>query len=135
MPESTAKMRQIASGLSYNGHGCEPAAKHMLLAAASELDRLRSLQADRDSPVQGKAELPKPPLGLMPQYVWVYRRISEIMRAIIRYEDAGIAFPPEWCDELRAHLVASNQKADGAPASGAHVQRVVGCEQSNGEKP
>lgn len=27
----------------------------------------------------------------------------------------------------------SNPKADVAPASGAHVQRVVGCEQSTGE--
>lgn len=41
MSESTEKMRQIASALSYNEKAPEPAAKHMLLAAASELDRLR----------------------------------------------------------------------------------------------
>lgn len=113
MPESTHTMRTIAAGLSYNGKKIEASAKHMLLAAASELDRLRSMQADRGQPVQGPAEKPKPPLGLMPHHCWVYRRISEIMRAIIRYEDAGMAVPSEWCDELRAHLVASNTVLDG----------------------
>lgn len=121
MPESTHTMRTIAAGLSYNGKKIEASAKHMLLAAASELDRLRSMRVDRDQPVQGPAEKPKPPLGLMPHHCWVYRRISEIMRAIIRYEDAGMAVPSEWCDELRAHLVASNPE----PTRPARARRAV----------
>jgi hypothetical protein len=46
----------------------------------------------------------KPPLGLMPAHIWRARRISEIMRAFVRYEDAGATTPYEWADELREHL-------------------------------
>ena len=46
----------------------------------------------------------KPPLGLTPSFVVQSRRISEIMRAIIQYEDAGERVPVEWCDELRELL-------------------------------
>lgn len=40
--------------------------------------------------------------------------------------------PWVWVIEFRR---LANPKADVAPASGAHVQRVVGCESSTGEKP
>jgi hypothetical protein len=56
----------------------------------------------------------RPPLGLMPRHCWVYRRVSEVMRAIIRYQDAGLLVPSSWFDELREHLVASNAKDHGA---------------------
>ena len=42
----------------------------------------------------------KPPLGLTPSFVVQSRRISEIMRAIIRYEDAGEPILKEWFSEL-----------------------------------
>ncbi len=47
---------------------------------------------------------PKPPLGLMPRYIWDYKRASAIMHAIVRYEDAGKTPPGEWIDELRTLL-------------------------------
>ena len=43
----------------------------------------------------------KPPVGLVPHSVWKYKRILEIMRAIVRYEDAGIEPPYEWHTELQ----------------------------------
>lgn len=46
----------------------------------------------------------KPPLGLMPAHIWRAKRIAEIMRAVIRYEDANVPPPHEWIDELREHL-------------------------------
>jgi hypothetical protein len=46
----------------------------------------------------------KPPLGLTPSHVIQSRRISEIMRAIIRYEDEEELAPVEWMDELRGLL-------------------------------
>lgn len=45
-------------------------------------------------------ESPKPPLGLMPEHIWKDKRASEIMRAIIRYEDANMTVPWEWTNEL-----------------------------------
>lgn len=53
-----------------------------------------------------ETQIEKPPLGLLPSNIWIHKRISEIMRAIIRYEDAGKAAPPEWYVELRDHMIA-----------------------------
>lgn len=49
----------------------------------------------------------RPPIGLVPRYIWIEQRISVIMRAIIRYEDAGVPVPPEWREELREHVAAT----------------------------
>ncbi|MDO4802745.1 MAG: hypothetical protein Q4A15_11325 [Prevotellaceae bacterium] len=43
----------------------------------------------------------KPPLGLMPHYIWVDKRIAEILAAFERYSNAGKAVPVEWIEELR----------------------------------
>jgi uncharacterized membrane protein len=42
MTESTNEMRRIAACLSYNDGSTSAKAKHLLLAAASELDQLRA---------------------------------------------------------------------------------------------
>lgn len=44
----------------------------------------------------------KPPLGLMPEHIWKDKRCSQVMRAIIRYEDANMTIPWEWIYELGA---------------------------------
>lgn len=112
MTESTNTMRQIASCLSYDDmNKSVGAAKHMLLAAASELDALRVKSSDL-SPAQATD---KPPLGLMPKHVWEYRRILEIMRAIVRYEDAGISYDYEWHGELRELILKSDGSKGAAP--------------------
>lgn len=38
----------------------------------------------------------KPPLGLMPQKIWLEIRWSEISDAIKRYQGAGMPIPAEW---------------------------------------
>ena len=60
----------------------------------------------------------KPPLGLMPKHVWKYKRALEVMRAIIRYDDAGLTTNVEWHEELRGLIAESNpidQRAASAP--------------------
>ncbi len=42
----------------------------------------------------------KPPLGLMPQYIWISNRRIAIQDAIERYCEAGMHVPKSWTDEL-----------------------------------
>lgn len=47
----------------------------------------------------------KPPLGVMPKYLWVIlvrkQRLSELMNAISRYHSEGKDVPKEWFIEAR----------------------------------
>lgn len=61
-----------------------------------------------------ESAIQKPPLGLMPRHVWKYKRTLEIMRAIIRYDDAGLMTNIEWREELRG-LVAESKPKDQRP--------------------
>jgi hypothetical protein len=106
-------MRQVASGLSYNGREIEASAKHWLLDAASRLEEQEMAKRDAKIPFD---DTRKPPLGLMPKHIWIDRRISDIMRAFIRYEDAKLPVPPEWRDELRGYLAVSNPEPSGSEA-------------------
>ena len=65
-------------------------------------------------PVVAKAKLAKQPIGIMPSYVWKYKRILEIMRAIIRYDDAGLPTNVEWHEELRELVAVSKASDQGA---------------------
>jgi hypothetical protein len=47
-------------------------------------------------------EAPKPPVGLIPRYIWIAHRVEEIQKAIQRYEHAGHAVPRAWRSELMA---------------------------------
>lgn len=42
----------------------------------------------------------KPPMGLKPKGAWIENRKLEILQAMRRYSDRGIAVPVEWIDEL-----------------------------------
>jgi hypothetical protein len=43
----------------------------------------------------------KPPLGVMPQQIWMEKRAKELARAIHQYIDAGMYEPvDEWVEEL-----------------------------------
>lgn len=42
----------------------------------------------------------KPPLGLMPEYVWKEKRVLEILEAIDRYFREEMKIPKQWYDEL-----------------------------------
>ena len=41
----------------------------------------------------------RPPLGLMPKYIWQEQRLQDIKEAITRYVSAGKEIPNEWLDE------------------------------------
>jgi hypothetical protein len=45
-------------------------------------------------------ELRKPPLGLMPRWLHVKMRITDILEAIARYAEVAKEVPPEWLREL-----------------------------------
>jgi len=45
--------------------------------------------------------LTKPPLGVMPQQIWMEKRAKDLARAIHQYIDAGMYEPvDEWVEEL-----------------------------------
>ena len=44
-------------------------------------------------------QLKKPPLGIMPKYIWDDRRLTEIENAVIRFFEAQRAIPLEWVIE------------------------------------
>lgn len=46
----------------------------------------------------------KPPLGLKPKRIHDAERSTEIMRAVLRYEDQWMTVPVEWLAELHAIL-------------------------------
>jgi hypothetical protein len=48
-------------------------------------------------------QINKPPLGLLPQWLWVAQRCNDINMAIDRYEKAGKEIPKEWIEELIMH--------------------------------
>ena len=41
----------------------------------------------------------RPPLGVMPLYIWNKKRVLEIAEAITRYAEAFQQIPQEWIDE------------------------------------
>lgn len=62
----------------------------------------RELQPNEIGAKVVELELPKPPLGLRPRFIWVAARIEEIREAITRYEAAKHQVPRAWRSELAA---------------------------------
>ena len=48
----------------------------------------------------------KPPLGVMPKYIWDKKRLSDLASAIQRYIDAEKAIPKEWVGEYNELISA-----------------------------
>lgn len=46
----------------------------------------------------------RPPLGVMPKFIWIEHRIEELKKAIYRYLEADKPVPKEWYEELEDHL-------------------------------
>ena len=53
-----------------------------------------------------KPKCEKPPLGVMPKYIWDKKRLSDLTSAIQRYIDAEKAIPKEWVDEYNELISA-----------------------------
>ena len=41
----------------------------------------------------------RPPIGIMPEYIWKLQRKHNLAEAMWRYLSAGIAFPIIWLEE------------------------------------
>ena len=48
----------------------------------------------------------KPPIGIIPEWLWEEQRLSEIHNAVTRYREAGKEIPQQWEDEIN-YRVAS----------------------------
>lgn len=44
----------------------------------------------------------KPPIGIMPKYIWDLQRINNLREAIDRYCEANIEVPIEWIEEYNS---------------------------------
>ena len=42
---------------------------------------------------------PKPPIGLLPQYLWKEQRMNEIKEAVARYMEVGARVSASWLEE------------------------------------
>lgn len=42
----------------------------------------------------------KPPLGLMPEYIWVAQRKKDLLAAMVRFTEADKPIPNVWIEEL-----------------------------------
>lgn len=45
----------------------------------------------------------KPPIGIMPEWIWKEHRQGELMKAISRYMEAGLKVPEQWFQEFNRH--------------------------------
>lgn len=52
-----------------------------------------------DKSLESEPECEKPPLGVMPKYIWDKKRLSDLTSAMQRYLDAEKLIPKEWVDE------------------------------------
>lgn len=71
-------------------------------------DRIHELEGARDAKdacdYAFGAMRKKPPLGLVPRSVRDFERVSEILEALGRYNDAGKPVPREWLAELEEKI-------------------------------
>jgi hypothetical protein len=49
-------------------------------------------------------EINRPPLGLMPKWIYDDNRKQELIAAICRYSQAGLKIPQEWSAEFKGLL-------------------------------
>lgn len=54
--------------------------------------------------IKGQLNIGRPPIGIIPKYLWIEQRKSELMSAIDRYMKAGIKVPIEWLEELNSYF-------------------------------
>jgi hypothetical protein len=65
----------------------------------------------------------RPPLGVMPEWLWREKRMWEIIHALHRHSEAMHSYPTEWLEELHARVgdvlqhksKASNDSSSGTP--------------------
>lgn len=48
----------------------------------------------------------KPPIGIVPRYIWIAQRIEDLNNAIQRYQNANLEYPAAWKSELDSLMVS-----------------------------
>jgi hypothetical protein len=51
----------------------------------------------------------KPPLGLIPKWLWLEKRKADVESAIKRYSDAKMNIPSSWVNELKEIEIAMSK--------------------------
>lgn len=54
-----------------------------------------------------KVEWDRPPIGIMPEYIWKQQRYLALWETIKRYTEAGYIPKPEWIEEF--HRLAKEE--------------------------
>lgn len=54
-------------------------------------------------------EIRKPPIGLIPKYMWEEQRFNDVCQAILRYSKEGFHIPIEWIEEYNELVLKINK--------------------------
>ncbi len=52
----------------------------------------------------------KPRTGIMPRYIWDYKRLNNLLDAINRYIEANLEIPLEWIEEYNELIIRYEAK-------------------------
>lgn len=70
--------------------------------AATFTHEASPLDKQPDEPVPGSL---KPPLGIVPQHIWLENRVTALGAAITRYAVAGYTIDQAWVEEYNKHIM------------------------------
>lgn len=77
----------------------------------------------------------KPPLGLLPDWLWREHRLEEIGEAFVRYGAAGLEPPAEWRLELAEHVHWIKARKQALPDHLAWAELVMPPQAEEGPPP
>lgn len=73
------------------------------MAKVLKCDRCGTCYASNEKPAHVDENIlvakPKPPLGVIPRYIWDWKRQEELAEAMERYLEVGMKIPTEWLEE------------------------------------
>lgn len=59
-----------------------------------------------------RGAIAKPPLGILPERLWLETRAWDLIEVLARHRWAGCAYKHKWMSELRVRLVELKQRED-----------------------
>lgn len=67
----------------------------------------------------------RPPLGLVPKFIWDEARLNEVEGAIKRYKAENLSIPTEWIEEQNALMIGLQERdLKRGPEHGSSLFRV-----------
>lgn len=114
-PEETQETEGYADGMVYTkAEPVQEAAEENAAEPVEEQSAEEEKKAEEAKPAEDEKQekkpeenTMKPPLGLMPAWLWKKKRVNNILAAMMRYSLAGYYTPMEWITEL-AELVGAS---------------------------